>query len=394
MRTSVLKPCLLVAVAFLAGASCGGGDSPTDPTPVCSYTLSPGSRAFGSDGGTGSVTVAAAAGCDWTATASAGWISVSGSGSGPGTVTYSVAANSAAESRSGSIAIGGQNHAVTQEGRSPTACTYSLSPSNADFTKDAATGNIGVTAPAGCAWTAASNAPWVTISSGNQGSGDGTVSYAVAANREAASRNATITVADRAFTVRQSGDLGVCQYSVTPVELRPCHPAGTVTATITTGASCPWTATPNASWLGLPGGTSGSGSGVITITYPDNYDAPREGIVMVRWPTPTAGQNVRVAQAGCHYAVSQAQLSFAAAGGPGSFSVLQTSDPITCGGATQNRCIWTAQSDVPWITISGSMPRMGDDLLGFTVAANDSTAARTGRITVKDKVVVVTQSGR
>jgi hypothetical protein len=113
---------------------------------------------------------------------------------------------------------------------------------------------------------------------------------------------------------------------------------------------------------------------------------------MVRWPTPTAGQNIRIAQAGCTYAVSQNSFPFAAAGGAGMFNVFQQSLPNTCGGATQDRCIWAAVSDVPWITISGSMPRAGDDRVTFTVAANPTGAPRVGRITLRDQVVLVNQA--
>ena len=104
--------------------------------------------------------------------------------------------------------------------------------------------------------------------------------------------------------------------------------------------------------------------------------------------------NLQVAQAGCHYAVSTPSISIAAAGGAGQFDVLQTSDPITCGGATQDRCLWTAQSDVPWITVTTSMPQIGDNRVSFTVTANPGTSARTGRIAVRDKIVQITQSGQ
>jgi hypothetical protein len=133
---------------------------------------------------------------------------------------------------------------------------------------------------------------------------------------------------------------------------------------------------------------------MVSFTVSDNWEAPRHGVVMVRWPTETAGQNLQVAQAGCYYAVSTNAISMAAAGGPGQFSVIQTSDPIECGGATQDRCLWTAQSDVPWITITTSMPQVGDNPVSFSVAANPGTSARTGRITVRDKIVQITQSGQ
>jgi hypothetical protein len=171
-------------------------------------------------------------------------------------------------------------------------------------------------------------------------------------------------------------------------------PAGTLTATIATQNSCPWTATPDAAWLNVPNGTSGSGPVTVSIAFSENYDAPREGIVMVRWPTPTAGQNIHVAQAGCRYAVSRSAFAIVAAGGTGTFDVIQQSDPTTCGGATQDRCVWTARSEVAWITITSSMPRSGDNPVAFSVAANDGTATRTGTILVRDKSVTVTQAGK
>lgn len=396
MRARFLRLTVLVAAVCVGSASCDTKRSPNEPTPVCSIAISPGSLAFGSDGATGNVTVTVVAGCAWSATASAGWIAVTAgaTGSGPGTVAYSVTANSATESRSGTLTIGGQSHAVTQQGRAPTICSYDLSPSSAELGKDGGTGTLSVSAPGDCTWTATTNASWLVVSSGNQGSGNGSVSYGVARNLDIADRSATITVADRSFPVRQSGDIGGCQYSVAPVDFSPCMPGGTVTASVTTQASCPWTAAPDASWLNLPSGPSGTGSGVITVTFSDNYDAPRQGVVLVRWPTPTAGQNIRVAQAGCLYGVSRSAFSFTSSGGPGTFDVIQESDPNTCGGATQDRCVWTAQSDVPWITITSSMPRSGDNPVAFTVATNDSSASRVGRITVRDKVVVISQAGR
>jgi hypothetical protein len=168
----------------------------------------------------------------------------------------------------------------------------------------------------------------------------------------------------------------------------------TMTATITTQAGCTWTAEPDASWVTLTAGPSGSGPGVVSFRVSDNWDAPRQSVVKVRWPTVTAGQNIRVQQAGCLYAVSTAAISIVAAGGPGQFSVIQMSEPYTCGGPTQSACLWTAQSDVPWITITTSMPQAGDNPVSFTVAANPTTTARTGRITVRDKVVQITQAGQ
>ena len=80
--------------------------------------------------------------------------------------------------------MGGQTHAIAQQGRPATACSYELSPGSSEFGKDAATGTFSVGAPNDCVWTSTSSAPWLLVSSGNQGAGNGTVSYEVARNLE------------------------------------------------------------------------------------------------------------------------------------------------------------------------------------------------------------------
>jgi hypothetical protein len=391
-----LVVCASLATLLSAGLMSCEKSSPTEPTPTCSLTISPGTATIDSGGGSGTVAVTVAAGCSWTATASAGWIAITGgaSGSGAGMVTYAIGANASTTSRTGSVTVAGQVHSITQPGRAPIVCTYDLSPVSAEYGKDGGSGAFVVSTLAECAWMATSDSPWLTVTSGAQAAGTNTVSYTVARSTEIPDRAGTIVIADRRFTVKQAGDVGGCQYSVAPVLVTACMAGGTLTTTITTQTSCPWTAVPNVPWLSVPTGASGSGSASISINYSDNYDAPREGILMVRWPTPTAGQNVRVAQAGCRYAVSQSAFSFSGAGGTGSFNVIQQSDPTECGGATQDRCVWTAQSQAPWITITSSMPRSGDNPVAFSVAPNDSASSRAGTIVVRDKVVTITQAGK
>jgi hypothetical protein len=55
--------------------------------------------------------------------------------------------------------------------------------------------------------------------------------------------------------------------------------------------------------------------------------------------------------------------------------------------------VWTAVSDVAWITITNPGSHQGDDPFRFTVATNGGTSARTGTITVRNKLVTITQSG-
>ena len=84
-----------------------------------------------------------------------------------------------------------------------TSCVSALNPSGAAAPAAGGAGTITVMATAGCAWTAVSNVPWITITSGASGSGSGTVGYTVAADTVAL-RYGTVTVAGQTFTVTQA----------------------------------------------------------------------------------------------------------------------------------------------------------------------------------------------
>lgn len=88
-----------------------------------------------------------------------------------------------------------------------TTCTYSISPTSQTFSSDGGTGNVNVIAPSGCNWTAISNTSWITITSGNSGSGNGTVVYSASENTSSNSRTGTITSAGQIFTVVQDGSV-------------------------------------------------------------------------------------------------------------------------------------------------------------------------------------------
>ncbi len=84
-------------------------------------------------------------------------------------------------------------------------CSYSISPGSQSFNANGGSGSANVTTGVSCNWTVKSNADWITINSGSQGSGPGLVNYAVAANSGSNSRTGTLTVAGQTFTVTQAG---------------------------------------------------------------------------------------------------------------------------------------------------------------------------------------------
>ncbi len=191
----------------------------------CAYSINPTSQSFPGSGGSGSVAVTTQAGCAWTAASNASFITITSgsSGNGSGAVNYTLAANSGA-ARTGTITIAGQTFTVTQAAGS--SCTYSINPTNQSFPSSGGSGSVNVTTQGGCAWTAASNASWITITSGASGTGFGTVNYTVGADSAASFRSGALTIAGRIFTVQQGAPppgVWTAQTSGTTNELRAAH---------------------------------------------------------------------------------------------------------------------------------------------------------------------------
>ena len=127
---------------------------------------------------------------------------------------------------------------------SAAVCSYSLSTTSRNFASGAGLGSVKVTtSESSCAWTATSNVPWVTISAGASGTGNGTVSYTVALNPTTATRSGTLTIAGQSFTVNQdAGTLALQFYPLPrPVRLLDTRPGqgncDSVNAPIAAGTS-------------------------------------------------------------------------------------------------------------------------------------------------------------
>lgn len=390
-----LLAAVTLAISVVVGMSCA--KSATSPTPVCSFTIDPASASFASDGGTKTIAVTASAPtCDWTAAAGAPWVTITSgsSGTGSGQVQYSVSAQAAADARAATLTAAGQAHAVVQTGQTNASCSIAIAPATDRMAAAGGESRFSVVAPAECGWTASSATPWLNVVGASSGSGNGDVRYRGDPHTGASERSGTILVGDQAFTLTQAGETRTepqpeCDIAVGPATFDVCLSRGSVTSSVSVLSSCRWTATTTASWLTFETPSSGTGSADLTLAHDFNYDAPREATVIVSGTG--APQSIRVAQAGCRYTVSQRSIPVPAGGGSDSFQVTQAAEPMACGGPLQNRCEWTPVADVPWIAITNGGLRVGDDPVMFTVAANTTTTQRTGTITVRDQVVIITQ---
>jgi hypothetical protein len=293
---------------------------------VCTFTLTTSSASIPAGGGTGSFSfTASGSSCAWTATPSPSFVSITSatSGTGSGSVNFSVAANTGA-ARSGTITVGGQTFTINQAA-APT-CMFTLTPTSSSSPIGGGAGLFGITASGqSCAWSAASNNSFVTVTSGANGTGNGTVNYTVAVN-SGAPRSGTITAAGLTFTVNQAGVAGACArfpsqggtgpatLLVSPSTLNFGINGGsvtgpqTVTLIFSNAAGSSWTATSNRSNI-MVSPMSGSGSGAFQVT------------VSV---TPGPSGTITVTSAGATNSPRMVQVNVANVGNPSPFGSFDT----------------------------------------------------------------------
>ncbi len=258
------------------------------------------------------------------------------------------------------------------------SCTYSLSPTSNSFTSAAGTGSVNVAAGSGCSWTANSNASsWIIITSNSSGTGTGAVNYSVLSNTSSSSRNGTMTIANKTFTVSQAG--AACTYSLSSTSATLSSGAGTGNVSVTAPTGCSWTASSNASWITVSSGSSGSGNGSTAFSVTANTTTSiRTGTLTI------AGKTFTVNQSGisCTYSLSPTSASVSSGAGTGNVSV-----------TAPGGCSWTASSNASWITVSSGSSGSGNGTTAFSVIANSSTSSRTGTLTVAGKTFTVNRSG-
>jgi hypothetical protein len=391
-----LLPAASAIVLGACGTSASTSVNPNSPTATrCSVTAAAQPAAVGAPGGTGSIVVSANRECAWEAASESEWLSLgsSRSGQGDGTVQFAAAANPVVTDRRGAIVVNGTRVEI---GQAAAACAFALDRPGRSVDAAGGAHNVTVTAQAGCGWTARSDASWISVASGASGNGTGTVVVSVAANGAQQPRSGTLTIAGHVYTVEQAGAaIGgpdptppidpTCTYTVTPLAGSFTADGGALDVTVTASApTCTWTAVSAAPWISLVGGVGETGSGGRRFVVASNPTADsRAGSLNV------AGAVITVTQAGgttpptpCTFTVAPTSGSFPHEGGGGQLTVT----------ASAPTCAWTSQPTVPWISIQGPPGTNGPGVVVYSVAANPTTTARTGTITVAGTTVTVTQA--
>jgi Putative binding domain, N-terminal/Viral BACON domain len=393
----------ILAVVALCAAACDSATTSsvtTGPTPAkCQLTLAQPSNIV-AGGGSGTIAVTAQPECAWTVSSQPSWVSdVSpNSGQGNGNVEFRAAANTVPSMREGEIVVNDNRVRVMQEAA---PCRFAIAPDNQNVNSSAGTASVAVSTLNGCTWTARSNAPWITITSGAQGNGNGSVALRIAASN-GESRTGTVTIADLTHTITQADGAQPgptpptppspptpptpptppnCAFTIAPnnESIAAAGGAGTAIAVTASGGNCTWTATSNASWITVTSGATGSGNGSVGFSVAANTGAARNGSLTIAGQTFTANQAAAAAPV-CTYTLDANSASPSALGGPGSVSVTAAAG-----------CAWTATTSASWITLTAGASGNGNGTVSFLVLPNLG-AARSDSILIAGQTFTINQA--
>jgi hypothetical protein len=267
----------------------------------------------------------------------------------------------------------------------PNALVTGLTPASLSIPAAGGPGGVSVSALAGAAWNAASNVPWITLTGGVSGAGDGRVSYAAAPNPSAGPRTGTIGIGGLSFTLTQKGLVCQPSLSATGASVPATIASGNVNVSVAPG--CAWTASSNAPWISV-GGSGGSGNGGVAYTVQANSGGARGGSLTI------AGQTFTVSQAGA------SSGGGSGSGGSCGYSLNIARKLMIAGASTKGvvlttpaGCTWTAGSSAPaWLTASPA-GGSGGKVVNFTAAANPGAASRSATLTIGGKALSVVQAG-
>ena len=391
--------------------------------PECRFSVQPASYTVPAGGGAFEFTIATDPQCPWSASASDPWVQLGPlNRNGPQAVSFTAAENTSTSDRRATIQVAGHTLSIHQTAPSvapapppattpappppttpappppaapapppptapappppiapdpppptapPPVCTFALNSTSQNVEVDGGSFQATVTAAAGCAWTATTAANWISLS-GSGGSGNGSLSYSVAAN-SGSTRTGLVQLAGQALTVTQAG----CSYAVAPASQSVSSKGGDFAFSVTTGTSCKWAASSDVSWIGIQSG-AGAGTGKVAYSVRPNDGPARSGHIKIGDHSVTVSQGA--AEVSCAVSLSPTDQKVPVEGGVFTIKV-----DINTG------CRWSAEKPPSWIVFKvGSGTGAGEVIY---VGEKNAGAARSASIVVNGKAVGVSQAG-
>ena len=263
-------------------------------------------------------------------------------------------------------------------------CLQRLTPEVISFGSGGGSTSVHVVpGESGCAWSAFSQATWISIAGTSHGTGEGTVSFTVAPNVDHVSRTGFVMVGAKSVSITQGGisTSSGCSYAVFPTTLDVGFGNGTTSVAVTAPSGCSWAA--SSSGFAHVSPTAGAGSATVSVSIENNTaPEPRATVLTVAGRAVTLTQAGRSANTqGCTFEVSpkEVALEFHAASG----TAIVSAPP---------GCAWAAASASPFLHLTGVLSGSGSGTVAYAIDANGASAPRSGLMVIAGRSVTVAQS--
>ena len=312
----------------------------------------------------------------WSISRSVTWITPNvWNGSGSRGISVTIAANSGG-ARSGTLTVSGSGisrHITFNQLANAPAATLTVSVGSISNIPAAGGVTNQVSITSNISWSISRSVTWITPNVWN-GSGSRGISVTIAANNGGA-RSGTLTVSgsgiSRHITFNQLANAPAATLTVNVGSISNIPAAGGIANQISITSNISWSITRSVTWL-TPNVWSGSGSRGISVTIAANNGGARSGTLTVSGSG--ISRHITFNQLANTPAVT---LTVSA----GAFNNISAAGGTTTQINITSNIAWSISRNVTWLTPSiwsGSGNR------GFTVAiaANTSTAARNGTVTV------------
>ena len=178
---------------------------------------------------------------------------------------------------------------------------------------------------------------------------------------------------------------------------------GVLNASNTLDGEGPFRVVPPQKTPGPPDQASTASNQAVIWPYNKNADhnagfSTRSTTIIRVEPLPAGTTDINTLEAGWNY-IDQEKIVIYGALNNCSFSLSATSAYVLREGGvgtidvtpSSSDCTWTAGSEVGWIAISSGSTGTGSGTIRYSVAMNDTTASRTGAITIEGQTFTVTQ---
>lgn len=220
---------------------------------------------------------------------------------------------------------------------------------------------------------------WISLVTGSSiAAGDATVVFQVGLRPDSEQRTGYVEFGGRTLAASQA--FGTCTYSLSAQSQQVAAGGTSGSVAVTTQTGCGWTVLSNATFIGVTGSNTRSGTGALNFTVAPNTSAPlRVGTISL------AGRTFTISQEGPPtLTAAKSSLRFAAVRGASTLISKTANEAVRLTQNGAGTLTWTASANQPWLTVTSPATIGTQDLsIGVQFASTlPASGTVTGTVTV------------